>query len=284
MTYEDNPSEQIFDEFDELVFGNHPIGKNILGTRKSVHSFRRKHLKHFTGKHFKAANAVISISGNHPLAFVKKLVNTYFGELPGGSIPSSNSRPRLAGKKFLSAAKDIQQDYVLIGGSAPSYKNDADRLAMVLLNNLLGGPSLNNRLNLAIREKYGLTYSLESAYHAYSDCGMFSVFFATDSINTEKTLRLVYKELDKLAEKKMSDRLLETAKKQLCGSLAMSHENRQSATISMAKSMLVYGKYDELDAIFKKIQNTSAVKLHEVADRYFNHQVFSTLQYTSLNK
>jgi len=284
MTYEDNPSDQIFDEFDELVFGNHPIGKNILGTRQSVNSFRRKHLKHFTGKHFRAANAVISISGNHPLAFVKKLISTYFGELPGGSIPPAIRRPTLAGRKIRTAGKDIQQDYVLIGGRGPSYKNDADRLAMVLLNNLLGGPSLNNRLNLAIREKYGLTYSLESSYQAYNDCGMFTVFFATDSINTEKTLHLVYKELDKLVEKKMSERLLETAKKQLCGSLAMSHENRQNATISMAKSMLVYGKYDDMDSIFRKIQKTSAEKLHEVAGRYFNHHLFSTLQYTSLNK
>ena len=97
-------------------------------------------------------------------------------------------------------------------------------------------------------------------------------------------MHLVYKELDKLVEKKMSERLLETAKKQLCGSLAMSHENRQNATISMAKSMLVYGKYDDMDSIFRKIQKTSAEKLHEVAGRYFNHHLFSTLQYTSLNK
>ena len=281
MTYEDNPSEQIFDEFDELLFGKHPIGKNILGTRETVKGFRRSDILTFTSAHYLTSSAVLAVSGPYTLAAFKKSIEKNLGHHHTSGNRKALTKPSLKKKVTRKRHKEIQQDYVLMGGGAPSLKHDSERIPMVLLNNLLGGPSLNNRLNLAIREKYGLTYSLESGYHAYSDCGIFSVFFATDAGNTEKTASLVRAELNKLTKKPLSQKQLDSAKMQLFGNLAMMSENRQNATIAMAKCILVFGKYEDMDTVFAKIKKITAEQVMETAQKFFNHDSFCTLHYQS---
>jgi predicted Zn-dependent peptidase len=179
--------------------------------------------------------------------------------------------------------KDIQQDHLVMGTFAPSLKSK-DRIAMILLNNYFGGPAMNTRLNLAIREKYGLTYTIESSYSSYQDIGLFSIYFATDKKNFDKTLSLVYKELKLVREKKLGSVQLTNAKKQLKGNIALSQENKVGLASGLAKSFLVFNKIDELSAVYQKIDEITAEQIQELGNRTMDEKKFSSLHFQSKSK
>ena len=196
--YKDTPSELIFDEFEEQIFKNHPLGNNILGTPKHIDSFDKKMIESFIERNFLPHEIVISSVGNISINKLVKMVEKYFGGIPKNnsqktSIPFKNYQ-----KKQLTVERNGYQSHCLIGRDAYDI-NHPKKTTLILLNNILGGPGMNSRLNLAIREKYGFAYSIESNYTAYSDTGIFSIYLASDKKDLNKSIRLTKKEMAKLS-------------------------------------------------------------------------------------
>ena len=275
-SYKDNPSEQIFDDFEEQLFGKHPIGKNILGTPKLVNNFNKASIKEFVASHYHSQQMVICSTGNIPFAQLIKWVERYFEHLPN----SNKELKRRAFKTYKTTHK-IQkhngfQTHCMIGNIAFA-ANHPKKTAMVLLNNILGGPGMNSRLNLGIREKYGFTYQIESHYTPYSDTGIFSVYLASDSDKVEKSIKLVKKELEKLRERPLGPQQIKKAKQQLIGQIAISQESDVNLMLALGKSLLLYNKVDTFEEVKNKIESISTTDLQEAAKIVFKEEDLSIL-------
>lgn len=279
-SYLDNPSEQIFDDFDELIYRNHPLGKNILGTPESLKKIKRKDILNFVQRNYSGNQIVFSSIGNLDEKTLKRIVDKHFGEVKLKSsvlkrVPFRQYKPQSSATK-----KDTNQSHCIIGNVAYGV-NHKDRTSLVLLNNLLGGPAMNSRLNLAIREKYGFTYNLESNYAIFTDTGLFSVYMGTDNKHIERCIQLVHKELDLLKNKKMGTQQLQSAKQQLIGNIALAQESKVNVMLSLGKSVLLFNKVDTLNDIYKKIEGITPEKILQVANQVFETKQMSRLTYLS---
>jgi predicted Zn-dependent peptidase len=196
-SYRDNPSEEIYDDFENLLFSGHPMGRNILGTIENVKGFSRRKILDFIGQNYHTDQMVITSVGNIDFEKLKKIYEKYFSGIPEN--PGKNQRKTFQNYKPLNKIeeREVFLSHGCIGNLAFPM-NDKRRLPMVLLNNILGGPGMNSRLNLGVREKYGFTYSIDSQYIPYSDTGVFSIYLGTDKGYMEKSIELVHKELQKL--------------------------------------------------------------------------------------
>ena len=275
-SYKDNPSEQIFDDFEEQLFIKHPIGKNILGTPELINSFNKDSITEFITSHYHSQQMVICSSGNIPFAKLIKLVEKYFGHLPN----SNNESKRRPFENYKTSYKVQKhngfQTHCMIGNISFA-ANDPKKTAMVLLNNILGGPGMNSRLNLGIREKYGFTYQIESHYTPYSDTGIFSLYLASDSDKVEKSIKLVKKELEKLRERPLGPQQIKNAKQQLIGQIAISQESDVNLMLALGKSLLLYNKVDTFEEVKKKIESISTTELQEAAKIVFKEEDLSIL-------
>lgn len=277
-SYKDSPSELIFDDFDELLFDGHPIARNILGTPDLVKSFKREDILRFIQNNYHTDEMVLSSVGNVPFEQFRKLAEHYFGEIPNNPrehqrIPFNNYTPGFKRTKM-----DTYQSHCVIGNLAYNAQ-DEKRMGMVLLNSILGGQSMNSRLNLSLRERNGMAYNVESNYTPYSDTGQFNVYFGTDRENLEKAIRLVKKEFKLIQEKRLGRLQLAKAKKQLMGQIAISSENRDDLMLTLGKSFLLYNKVDSLPEIYKKIEEISDSLLLEIANEVLNEKALSILIY-----
>lgn len=277
-SYKDSPSELIFDDFDELLFDGHPIARNILGTPDHVKSFKREDIIQFVKKNYHTDEMVLSSVGNIPFEKFKGLAEKYFTEIP----EHQRSEPRLLFDHYkpgnLKLEKDTFQAHCVIGNIAYNAQSDK-RMGMVLLNNILGGQSMNSRLNMALRERNGIAYNVESNYTAFSDTGQFNVYFGTDRENLNRAIKLVNKEFRLLKNKTLGTLQLSKAKKQLVGQIAISSENRDDLMLTLGKSFLLYNKVDNLEAIYKKIEAITSSQLLEIANEVFDEKLLSTLIY-----
>ena len=152
---------------------------------------------------------------------------------------------------------------------------------MELLNNMLGGPDMNSRLNVALREKNGIAYNLESNYQPFSDTGLFSIYCGTDENLMDKAIELIHKELEKFRTVSLSSIGLHTAKRQLKGQLAISIESHQNEMLAMGKNMLVYGKIDPMEEIYRKIDGISSLSLLDMANEVFDVTRLSSLIFSN---
>ena len=277
-SYKDSPSELIFDDFEELIYDGHPIARNILGTPESVKSLTKEKIQQFIQKNYHTDQMVISSVGNIGFTRLVKLVEKYFGEIPASlrsigrqeMISYEPQKNRIKKRTYLSHA--------CIGNLA--YQRDhKDRLGLVLLNNLLGGPALNSRLALAVREKHGYTYDIESNYQPYSDTGLFCVYLGTDKEYVDKSIRLVKQELNLLRRKKLGSLQLQRAKQQIIGQLAISLESNLSEMLSMGRSLLMMNKIDSIREIHDAIEAVDANKLQDIANEIFDPKQLSVLIY-----
>ncbi|MCY1721305.1 pitrilysin family protein [Prolixibacteraceae bacterium Z1-6] len=277
-SYKDSPSELIFDEFEELVFDGHPIARNILGTKKNVRKFDRDAILRFIENNYHTDHMVISSVGNIDFGALIKMLDKHFGHVDHKA--RTNTRVKFENyipqKKIVT--KDTFQSHCLVGNTAFDITHPK-RVAMVFLNNILGGQALNSRLNLALRERRGMAYNVESSYTAYSDTGLFNVYFGTDKENLNRALALVQKEFDLLRDKKLGGVQLSRAKKQLIGQIAISTESHEDLMLANGKSYLVYDKVDPLRVIFKKIEQITAEEVLEVANFVLDKEKMSTLIY-----
>jgi predicted Zn-dependent peptidase len=275
-SYLDSPSDKIFDDFDGLMFENHPLGTNILGTKESVNSFGSQDLNQYVERLLTAENGVISYVGAIPISKFQKLLEKYFGTFRKGE--KQDLQNDFSGyKPFLKRVKEANyQAHAIIGSIAPSYSNE-ERKGMNLLINILGGPALNSRLTLSVREKYGYSYNIEANYTPYSDTGFWSVYLGTDQKYLNKSLDLVHKELKKLRETKLTSLQLHQAKQQLKGHLALSLDSNSGLMIGLGKSLLLFNQIDTLQEIREGIDKVTSDQILEIANKYLAPEIISEL-------
>ena len=277
-SYEDSPSELIYDEFENLLFDGHALGHNILGNELSLLSFNTEAGKSFMKRFYVPENMVFFSMGRIPFKKIVQMAESFLSDM---HLPMV-SRNRVAPEEIVSVSrqehKDTHQAHVLIGGRAYSMHNEK-RLSLFLLNNLLGGPGMNSRLNLSLREKHGLVYNVESNVTSYTDTGVATIYFGTDPKNKEKAVRLVHKELARLRDVKLSAVQLSAAKKQLIGQLGVSGDNREGLFLGLGKSFLHYNRYDTLPEVFAKVEKLTAEQIQEVANEVFSPERLFSLIY-----
>lgn len=275
-SYQDQPEEAIQDDFEELLFAHHPIGNNILGTRESVSAVTKNDIKQFTLANNNTHEMVFAVYGDYDFKTLVKLCEKYFGPIAENNNPKHRIAPEIIKSAYHTIKKPIAQTHCVLGGRAyPSAHKH--KYGLLLLNNVLGGMGMSNRLNLEIREKYGIAYTIESNYTSLTDTGIFSIYFGTDTGKAEKALKLVHKELKKLRDNKLGTVLLKQAKEKFIGQIALAEENRMSLIISMAKSLLDFNHIDTLEDIFNRINEVTAEDLLEISNEIFDNDRMITL-------
>jgi predicted Zn-dependent peptidase len=275
-SYLDSPSDKIFDDFDAKLFENHPLGQNILGTKESVSSFTQQDLQQYIQQYFTADNLVVSFVGNVPLARLKVALEAALSQMPL-TAERSVPQPFTFTTPFKEVLKEANyQAHAVLGGLAPSYHDD-ERVAMSLLINILGGPALNSRLNLSVRERYGYAYSIEANYHTFADTGYWQIYFGSEPKNVNKTLTLIDKELDKLREKTLSASQLLQAKRQYKGHLALGMDVNSGLMQGLGKSMLAFGQIDTIAEMHQAIDKITSQEIQVLAQKHLRNEVFSSL-------
>ncbi len=277
-SYKDSPSELIFDDFEELIYPNHPFGRNILGSKKCLKRFGRSDILRFMERTYNTDQMVFCSVGNIPLNRVKKLAERYFGPIQPNPrlikrVPISNYSVQSVAKK-----KNTYQQHCIVGCETYNLMHP-NRIGLHLLNNILGGPGLNSRLNLSLRERKGYAYNVESTYSPYSDTGLFSIYFGSDKTNFDKSLDLLHQELEKLRTTKLGTLQLFKAKRQLIGQLAIAIENSEVLMLNLARSILIYNTFESIEAMSSKIDSISSSELIEIANEVFANHNLSTLIY-----
>ncbi len=278
-SYKDNPSESIFDDFEELLFPNHGLGRNILGTVESVKALSTSDIKSFLKSNYTPERMVFSSVGNISKDKLERLLERELHEI---QLDTGKARNLIAPPEA-DAMREEQdrsgyQTHAVLGCRAYEAKHDLMR-PLALINNILGGPGMNSRLNLNIRERYGFTYHLESFYHPFLDSGLFGIYLGTDLGTADRTITLVEKELKKLRENKLGVLQLSKAKKQILGQFAMAQENNGALMLAFGKSLLFHNEIESFDEIVKDVESLKSETLLEVANEIFEPNKFSSLIY-----
>ena len=274
--YLDNPDDSLQDEFETLIYREHPMGMNILGRPESITSFHRSNFLKFYKQHMDTNRVVFSCVGSLPVGQIEKLARRYFDvKKLSRSVPRKKSSRYTARK--LELFKPVKQARCAIGRTAYNVHHK-NRIPFYLLVNMLGGPGMNSRLNLALREKYGYVYSIDAHYISYTDTGMFSVFFGTEPKQLDRCIVLIRNEFDILCNKLLSPRQLKSAKEQIKGQLAIAEENNLSLMLMMGRTMLDVNRVPTLEEVFEIIDGISASHLQQVAQEMFKEKDLSYLR------
>ena len=283
-SYKDSPSEDIFDKFEEMVFAGHPLSGNILGTVASVKKISRDELLKFVKEKFRpekmACSIVADIDEKKLEKEAQKLCKQYFADHPA---TKPHSEPQKVEHTYVPFDKTLSkrnhQANCIIGGPAPSLYQERERLATVLLCNILGGPANNAILNSVLREKNGWVYGVECSYTQFADAGLVAVSLGCDKSNLDKCVEAIYKEIRKLQATPLSDRKLKAAKKQLLGQIAISGDNGETQCLSMGKSLLAYGRISGGKETRELVEKISAADIQEMANTVFDISKLSKLIY-----
>ena len=276
-SYNDSPAELIYDEFENLLFAGHPLGHNVLGQASQLRNYTTADAMRFTARHYRPENMVFFVDGDIDF---KRLIGML--QLNTESI---NNKDRIDTLETVATSEPpsttilehhTHQTHVMVGCRAYSHQHP-QRMALYLLNNMLGGPGMNARLNLTLREHYGLVYTVESTMACYSDTGQWSIYFGCDPHDTHRCLQLVRHELDRFMEQPLSARQLSAAKKQLKGQLAVACENREQFALDFGKSFLTRGWERNIETLFARIDAVTADEIQQVACELFPADHLSTL-------
>ncbi len=294
-SYKDSPAEDVYDKFEEMIFMGHPLSGNILGTTASVKKISRDELLRFVKEKFlpcrMAFTVVADIDEAKMEKGIRKLAEKYFAsssicperhkceDRQNAPIGCGNYAVPEAERFSKVMNKRNHQANCVIGGLAPSLYQERERLAAVLLCNILGGPATNSILNSVLREKYGWVYAVECGYIQFSDTGLVTITLGCDKSNIEKCVKVIEKEIAKLQDEPLSDRKLKAAKKQLLGQLAISGDNGETQCLSMGKSLLAYGKIHDSKENRALVDSITAADLRDAALRIFDPEKLSTLVY-----
>ena len=280
-SYKDSPSEDIYDKFEEMLFEGHPLSGNILGTSPSVRKIKRDELMKFVSEKFRPERMAFSIVADIDEKKMERDLLKLVGTLE--SRPESSSERKVAqvpDNRFdKTISKRNHQANCIIGGLAPSLYQDRERLATVLLCNILGGPANNSILNSVLREKHGWVYGVECGYTQYTDTGIVTISLGCDKANLEKCVAAIWKELDKLKTTVLSDRRLKAAKKQLLGQMAISGDNGETQCLAMGKSLLSFGKIAGSAENKAMVDGITAEDVRMMACRIFDEEKTSKLIY-----
>lgn len=297
-SYNDSPAELIYDEFENILFKGSPLGHNILGTAEQVRSFTTEDALRFTRKLYRPDNAIFFAYGDIDFKKLVKLLktlnfeqgtlnfmNSKTSETPTAEMEAGDANHKVQSSKFnvqsiegqtIVMQKNTHQAHVMIGTRAYDV-NDDRRMPLYLLNNMLGGPGMNAKLNLALREHNGLVYTVESTMVAYGDTGTWSIYFGCDEYDVKRCLRLVRKELDKFMQKPLSDAQLKAAKKQIKGQIGVACDNRENFALDFGKSFLHYGWEKNVDRLYEQVDEITAAQIQAVAQELFDKDRLTTL-------
>lgn len=278
QSYEDTPSELIFDDFEDMIFRNHPLGRNILGRPDLLKKFRSEDAMAFTSRFYQPSNMVFFVLGDFNFQKIVRQVEKLLVDLPLVTVENQCTIPPLYVPEQLVVHKETHQAHVMIGSRGYNAYDDK-RTALYLLNNILGGPGMNSRLNVSLRERRGLVYTVESNLTSYTDTGAFCIYFGTDPEDVDTCLKLTYKELKRMRDVKMTSSQLMAAKKQLIGQIGVASDNNENNALGMAKTFLHYNKYESSESVFRRIEALTAEGLLEVANEMFAEEYLSTLIY-----
>ena len=284
QSYKDSPSEDIYDKFEEMLFKGHPLSTPILGTAASVKKITREELLRFVKDKFKPCKMALTIVADldeHKMEKdILKLADKYFasGESACPLAEECYSLPQ-AEQFDKTFNKRNHQANCVIGGLAPSLYQERERLATVLLCNILGGPASNSILNYVLREKNGWVYGVECTYTQYSDTGIVTICLGCDKVNLDKCISVIEKEIRKLQNEVLSDRKLKAAKKQLLGQLAISGDNGETQCLSMGKGLMAYGKVSDSKENKELVNAITAEDIREMACRIFAPENLSRMIY-----
>ena len=310
-SYNDSPAELIYDEFENILFKDSSLGHNILGTAEQVRSFTTEDALRFTRKLYRPDNAIFFAYGDIDFKKLVKLVGRALadddsGKLAEEKLPQISQMTQISGdensittEKSVSSVKSVvpknypsvgeeiagqtivmqkntHQAHVMIGTRAYDV-NDDRRMPLYLLNNILGGPGMNAKLNLTLREHNGLVYTVESTMVAYGDTGTWSIYFGCDEHDIKRCLRLVRKELDRMMEKPLSDAQLKAAKKQIKGQIGVACDNRENFALDFGKSFLHYGWEKNVDCLYEQVEAITSQQIQDVARELFDKDRLITL-------
>ena len=291
-SYNDSPAELIYDEFENIIFKGSPLGHNILGTAEQVRSFKTEDALRFTRKLYRPDNAIFFAYGDIDFKkLVRLLKKSFLSEerrvksekfnSPEAQTQFNiqhltfNTQHSFEGQTIV-MQKNTHQAHVMIGTRAYDV-NDSRRMPLYLLNNILGGPGMNAKLNLALREHNGLVYTVESTMVAYGDTGIWSIYFGCDEHDVKRCLRLVRKELDKFMQKPLSEAQLKAAKKQIKGQVGVACDNRENFALDFGKSFLHYGWEKNVDRLYEQVDEITAEQIQAVAQELFDKDRLTTL-------
>ncbi len=301
-SYNDSPGELIYDEFENILFRGTPLGHNILGTAEQVRAFKTEDALRFTRKLYRPDNAIFFAYGDIDFRRLVKLIEKTLavgglGKAADNILPQISQIPQMGLRPTDMSAeleynpsegtngcegqtivmqKHTHQAHVMIGTRAYNV-HDSRRMPLYLLNNILGGPGMNARLNLALREHNGLVYTVESTMVAYGDTGTWSIYFGCDEHDVKRCLRLVRKELDRLMLKPLSESQLKAAKKQIKGQIGVACDNRESFALDMGKSFLHYGWEKNVDKLYEQVDQITTAEMQAVARELFDKNRLTTL-------
>ena len=274
--YFDSPDDSLQDELEAVVFRNHPMGMNILGNEETVRAFRKKDFVSFFADHADNRKIVFSCIGNISLDRLERVAKKYLERKP---LFKSNAKRKKFGiykqnEKILQ--RGVKQSRCAIGRDAYPLLHE-NRIPFYLMSNIFGGPGMNSRLSLSVREKHGLVYAIDAHYHAYSDTGMFAIYFGTEPKKVKKCITLISKEMAKLCNKRLSPAELASAKEQIKGQLALSEENNLGLMIMMGRAVIDHDRVPLLSEVFDKIDDVSSLTLQQVANEMFDETKLSYL-------
>lgn len=276
-SYNDSPAELIYDEFENLVFKGHPLGHNILGSADRVRDFATADAMRFTQQYYRPDNAIFFVYGNIDF---KRLVKTLEKLTPKQQQESVVDEALVVANGKLPELTILNQDthqvHVMIGNRAYSATHPL-RIPLYLLNNMLGGPGMNARLNVILRERRGLVYSVESSMVCYGDTGLWSVYFGCDPHDVNRCVRLVKSEFKRLMEKPLPEKTLAAAKRQIKGQLAVACDNNENFAIDFGKSFLHFGDEKDIEKLYQKIDAVTAEQIQQVAKEIFDKDSLATL-------
>ena len=291
-SYNDSPAELIYDEFENIIFKGSPLGHNILGTAEQVRSFKTEDALRFTRKLYRPDNAIFFAYGDIDFKkLVRLLKKSFLSEerrvkSEKFNSPEAQAQFNIQHSTFntqhsfegqtIVMQKNTHQAHVMIGTRAYDV-NDSRRMPLYLLNNMLGGPGMNAKLNLALREHNGLVYTVESTMVAYGDTGIWSIYFGCDEHDVKRCLRLVRKELDKFMQKPLSEAQLKAAKKQIKGQIGVACDNRENFALDFGKSFLHYGWEKNVDRLYEQVDEITAEQIQAVAQELFDKDRLTTL-------
>ena len=278
QSYEDSPSELIFDDFENMLFDGHPLGHHILGNKRSLKSFKSSSGKSFLDRFYTAENMVFFSMSRTDFKRVIKIAERYMAGIPSQAQLLSRIKPDEVKAHEIIKKKKTHLSHVVIGSRSYDIHNE-NRYPFFLLNNILGGPGMNNRLNVSLREKHGLVYNVESNVTSYTDTGVFSIYFGTDPKNRERATALVEKEISGLRTKKLTTTQLAAAKKQAIGQLGVAGDSKESTFLGLGKSFLHFNRYEPLPEVFAKIEKITAEQILETANHILTTEKLFRLIY-----
>ncbi len=276
MSYLDQPEEAINDDFEDLLFKGHSLGRNILGTPETVSKISKSDILNFAKAKYRTDQIVVAVIGSYSFNKLVKIGEKYFANVAENTVERKRVAPSVVPVFNQVVDKQISQSHCMMGIQTYSLHHPY-KTGLLLLNNIFGGNGMTSMLNLQLREKYGIAYTIESAYSPLSDTGIFAVYFGTDKEKTERAIQLIRKEMDKLKQKPLTAVQLHKAQNKFIGQIALGEENRIGLIIAMAKSLLDYDRIDSLDTVFQKIRNVSVDDMANIANEVFDQKSWNTL-------